>query len=929
MYKQSVCSLIVVAALALTATQTQGSPYDRVAYWDSGYATSWAGDGIAVRDALQAAGYTVVNAAELKTWMDARIADGKPSVVIFCRDDAPITVVETQDANCTLRKYLNAGGKIVWYGDIPFYYQAKSDGTTTNWGDGGSAAILGFNAAGGTRDVNGQVTFTEAGIRWGLTKPWTSSRPASATATDNLEILATDKNGAACGWVKHYVVGDTCRGFVRIDDHSGTTVSVEQLMAVAEYFEAHNSAAAPVPENGKTEILRDAVFSWTAGSSAATHDVYLGTSFDDVNDATTSDPRGVLVSQGQTDTAFDPEGLFEYGQTYYWRVDEVNDAPDYTVFKGEIWSFTTETYAYPIAGVTAAASIEQATSPASNTVDGSGLDDLDQHDADLKTMWVTPGGLPAWIQYTFDKVYKLHELWVWNGNSELELLMGFGAKDVVIEYSTDGETWTALENVPQFSQGTGKTTYTANTVVDFGEVMAKYVKLTVNTSWGPTGIVSLSEVRFFYTPVQAFEPDPTDGATGIDLGATLNWRPGREATSHQVYFGADADAVAAGTAAAKTVADHSYTPASMDLETVYYWKVDEAGDAGTYAGDVWSFTTQEFLVVDDFESYTDDMDAEEAVFQTWSDGYEDDTNGSIVGLQDSIDGTFCETTIVHGGDRSMPVFYDNSGAAAYAEAKRTFDPEQDWSARGIQSLSLYFRGVAGNTGQLYVKINNTKIVYDGPAINIVRPAWQLWNIDLSAAGNISRVRSLAVGVDGAGAAGTLYIDDIRLYAKVLDDSSPDVTGAGDTVQGVPNDGDWPAAEYPDLAIDDSVTTKYLHFKGGAMATGFRVAPLVGSTIVTGLTFTTANDAPTRDPVKFELSGSNESIDGPYQVIATGDIVDFAGATEWPRFTKNTTPIEFGNTVAYKFYQIVFPDLRGATEKLMQIAEVEFIGTTAP
>jgi hypothetical protein len=276
----------------------------------------------------------------------------------------------------------------------------------------------------------------------------------------------------------------------------------------------------------------------------------------------------------------------------------------------------------------------------------------------------------------------------------------------------------------------------------------------------------------------------------------------------------------------------------------------------------------------------------------------------------------------------MPLKYSNA-SFAFSEATRTFDSPQDWTARGIQGLALYFYGAADNAGQLYVKIGNNKVVYDGPAVNLRRPAWQLWSIDLSTVSGLNNVRSLTVGVEGAGAAGTLFIDDIRLYPEVLDDSSPDVTGAGDTVLGVPNDSDWPAAEHPALAIDDNVNTKYLHRKGGAMSTGFQVAPLVGSTIVTGLTFTTANDVPTRDPVKYELSGSNGSIEGPYTLIASGDIVDFAGATVWPRFTKTTTPIEFANTTAYKFYQIVFPDLRGTTETLMQIAEVEFIGTRAP
>ncbi len=61
-----------------------------------------------------------------------------------------------------------------------------------------------------------------------------------------------------------------------------------------------------------------------------------------MNDAGRSDPKGVLVGQDQTDAQYDPEGRLEYGQTYYWRVDEVNAAPDSTIFKGMTWSFTVE-----------------------------------------------------------------------------------------------------------------------------------------------------------------------------------------------------------------------------------------------------------------------------------------------------------------------------------------------------------------------------------------------------------------------------------------------------------------------------------------------------------------------------------------------------------------------------------------------------------
>ena len=90
--------------------------WDRAAYWDGRYPTNWAdaGTAAAVRDALAAAGYTVLNADQLKTWMDGHIADGELSVVVFCMDIAPDTVVETNTAACTLRQYLDAGGKIVF-----------------------------------------------------------------------------------------------------------------------------------------------------------------------------------------------------------------------------------------------------------------------------------------------------------------------------------------------------------------------------------------------------------------------------------------------------------------------------------------------------------------------------------------------------------------------------------------------------------------------------------------------------------------------------------------------------------------------------------------------------------------------------------------------------------------------------------------------
>jgi len=188
-------------------------------------------------------------------------------------------------------------------------------------------------------------------------------------------------------------------------------------------------------------------------------------------------------------------------------------------------------------------------------------------------------------------------------------------------------------------------------------------------------------------------------------------------------------------------------------------------------------------------------------------------------------------------------------------------------------------------------------------------------------------------VFGSMDSGKNYYSIGAIAAEAPGPITTDVTGPADVVLGVPNDGlmngndfGWPGAETPPLSVDNNTGTKFLHFKGEDEPTGIQVTPAAGVSIVTGLTFTTANDSPERDPISFELSGSNESIDGPYELIAAGDIVDFAQATAWPRFTMNATEIAFDNAVAYKHYQVMFPTIRNpATSNSMQIAEIELLG----
>jgi len=554
-----------------------------------------------------------------------------------------------------------------------------------------------------------------------------------------------------------------------------------------EVIRKSGAALYPSPADKATDVYRETVLAWTAGEYAATHDVYLGTTRADVEAATTAAPLGVLVSAGQSETTFDP-GRLELGRTYYWRVDEVNGTPDHTVFQGNVWSLTVEPASYAVGGadITATASSESPNMGPGKTIDGSGLNASDQHSTEGTDMWLTANGTgPAWIQYEFDQIYKLDKMLVWNGNQLIERMIGFGAKDVKVECSTDGAVWTTLGDF-QFAQATGQPTYTAGTTVDFAGAVAKYVKLTISSNWG--GVVpqySLSEVRFFQTPVVPRYPSPAPGAVNLAPLVELSWRPGREAGAHQVFLGTDPENLPL----VATVTEPAY-PADLALGTTYYWQIVEVNEAETptaWEGEVWSFTTAPSVAVEDFESYDNNMNAGTTVFQTWIDGWEDPSNGSIVGYAQA---PFAETAIFVGGEQSMPLAYENTGAATYSEAVRTFDTPQDWTKYGFQSLSLYFFGAPDNSGQLYVKINNTKILYGGTASDLKLPVWMPWTIDLAATGaNLKSVTKLAIGVEGAGATGLLLLDDIRLFPRIAATVAPADPGTTGLVAHYKFDGD--------------------------------------------------------------------------------------------------------------------------------------------
>ncbi|NQV32734.1 MAG: discoidin domain-containing protein, partial [Phycisphaeraceae bacterium] len=608
---------------------------------------------------------------------------------------------------------------------------------------------------------------------------YVNGEPEGASGTRAMETCA---GGYFIGSHKNLAAGSRWPGVVddvRLYNRALTAEQIQKVMIGSAEL-----AGAPAPANEQIDVVREAILSWEPGEFAATHDVYFGSSFEDVNDAT------VPISAGQDATSFNP-GRLAFDQVYYWRVDEVNGTPDKTVFKGDIWSFTAEPYSIEIPGdtitVTASSRSNEFSTP-EKTINGSGLDpNTGTHTIDPETMWFTGTvDLDPWIQFEFDAVNKLDVMTVWNSNGSAEMAIGWGVKDVTIEYSVDGENWDVLANANQFSRAPGSPTYNQPDEIAFDGVAAKFVRLDIQSNWG--GILmsyGLSEVQFSMIPAQARTPAPTSGAADVLPNSTVTWRAGREADQHTIYMSTDMNAVAEGLAPSVSSSTNTVDLSSLSLELgqTYYWRVDEVNQAeaaSVWPGPVWNLSTVAALTVDDFESYSNI--SPDRPFQTWLDGfgYSSDEffpngyagNGTGAGIGHDIwslssphyDGDIMETTsAIAGSSRSMPFYYSNSGGVT-SQTQRTFATPQDWTAGGAQTLSIAFSGQAGNTGTLYVKINDTKITYGGDPENLTLGVWQAWNIDLSGM-NVQNVTTLQIGVEGSGAAGMILIDDIKLHGK--------------------------------------------------------------------------------------------------------------------------------------------------------------------
>jgi len=507
----------------------------------------------------------------------------------------------------------------------------------------------------------------------------------------------------------------TFHGFldeVRIYDKALTADEIQIVMVGGEGFP---NAYAPDPAEGALYPDTWVNLSWRPGDFAHSHDVYFGENFNDVNDGAEGTFLGnqslTFIIVGFPGFAY-PDGLVP-GTTYYWRIDEVNDIEPNSPWKGNVWSF----------GI-----------PPKTAYSPIPADGADSIDVNVELSWTEGFGA------------KLHTIYFGDNFDDVNNASG-GLPQGTAIYSPD-----VLK--------LGKTYYWR---VDEFDI--------VETHKG--------NVWSFTTEGAVSNPNPSNGAVDVTQTPTLTWSPGLFGASHEVFFGTDKDAVKnADTSSPEyqgtgSLGSESYDPGQLEWNTSYYWRVDEANNANPdspWRGSLWSFTTANFLIVDDMESYNDIDEGEPGsnrIYNAWIDGYDNPTiNGSVVGHP------FAEQTIVHGGLQSMPFEYDN--AVGKSEATLTLTSNRNWTVNGVNTLTIWFRGEAANAAEnLYVALNGSAVVnHDNPDA-AQRVTWTEWNIDLQAFAdqgvNLANVTSITLGLGNrsnpvAGGAGMMYFDDIRLYA---------------------------------------------------------------------------------------------------------------------------------------------------------------------
>jgi hypothetical protein len=474
-----------------------------------------------------------------------------------------------------------------------------------------------------------------------------------------------------------------------------------EILVIMEGGEEYPYALDPYPADGSYFEDNWVNLTWRAGDFALSHDVYLGENFNAVNEGTADTYRG-----NQSSTFF------------------VAGFPGFPFPDGLVPGTT---YYWRIDEV----------------------NDIEPNSPWKGEIWsFTVPPKTAYASYPANGAESVEP------DVELSWTGGFGSKLHTVYF---GETFEEVESATGGSPQ-GATTYTPGTL-----------KLARTYYWRidefDIAETHKGDVWSFTTEGAVSSPNPANGSVNVTQKPVLTWAPGLGA-SYEVYFGADTDSMELKSSG--NLGSESYNPGQLEWNTTYYWRIDGVDNANPdspWTGPLWSFTTADFLIVDDFESYND-LDptdpTSKKISLSWIDGLNDPANGSLVGYEYMPYGA----RIIHGGLQSLPFAYDNS--AGKSETTLTLTDTRDWTVNGVNTLTIWFVGTSINAAEnLYVVLNGSaRIDYDNSDAPTLT-SWTSWNIDLQDFAdqdvNLADVDSITIGLSSVtGGTGFMFFDDIRL-----------------------------------------------------------------------------------------------------------------------------------------------------------------------
>jgi hypothetical protein len=220
----AIAALAACLLAVLTITAVRAAAPDGVVYFDEQYPVSWITRGAAaeMRDFAVALGFEPMGAESVRDWMQQAVVQGATGkLLIMASDVAPQTLVGgAPGADALFRKYLDAGGSVIWSGDVPFYFVGTGQWDKDKWDYLGGRGVLGIDTVGNWQGRS-EARPAEIGKKWGLQSTWNSVR---ALPVKNVtQVLAVDADGNASAWTKEYKKGSP--GFIRLWDSNITSFS--------------------------------------------------------------------------------------------------------------------------------------------------------------------------------------------------------------------------------------------------------------------------------------------------------------------------------------------------------------------------------------------------------------------------------------------------------------------------------------------------------------------------------------------------------------------------------------------------------------------------------------------------------------------------------------------------------------------------------